>query len=357
MKYIKEIIFVFLISASLCDSAQSQTSGSTDEAMILSSNHRVEYFFTISTIQARPQAIGGACMALRDMVFPAMYNPAGLLLCSSQKQNRIVFMLNPASSTLGFRNPTGLKSDSTWNVIDAVAFTGLFVKSIGVSWSAFEAILVLSEVQPTDLYNTKSPKFFNFNGILDRYSNILATKLQLAEQISIGASFTSYVLNDDPKKKYQYGSCYGIQIQPSQKFSVGLAYFDSPASLAPSRAKFDRIEDETINLGVSWRPHRSTLLSLDIRNVSEEHRAITREIHLGTEFVPFKQFAFRGGYYRKSNTKENVFCAGIGILSSDLFKDSNHSQINTWMLNYTFVHDDVAKEYEYRHYFSLLIKI
>ena len=358
MRHIVQIIFFILTLWGWSDIARSQLSSRPGDIKTQDSSEKSEQFITLSTVRARPQAMGGAYTAILDGISSAIYNPAGLRLNKFPKRGRLTFFFNPVGAAVGLRNPQALKSDSTWRVSDAIAAAGLFIKSVALSWSAFEAILVLTESLPNSSHQPANRPFFNSDGILDRYSNTFATRLQLAEQISIGAAVTLYTLDGNQEKRHRYGSCYGILIQPNKSVNVGLAYFDFPETIAPIRTKLDRIVDETINLGISWRPHRSTLLSLDIRNVSEEQKFITREIHIGAELVPFKHIAFRGGYFRKQLDKENVFSVGVGILSMNLFTRSGERLKNQdWMLNYTFVYDDITGNYEFWHYFSFLLRI
>jgi hypothetical protein len=357
LRFILPITFFIIIWAA-ADSARSQTAGIPLRAEMHNSCKRQELFLTISTIRARPQAMGGAFTAIRDGISSAVYNPAGLQLHKIPKQPRFSFFLNPIGSAVGLRDPHSLKSDSTWRTPDAIAAAGLFIKSIALSWSAFEAVLVLTEMLPSPSYESKNRQFFYSENILDRYSNILATRLQLAEQISIGTSVTFYNFDENHEKRILYGSCYGILVQPNKKVNIGLAYFDTPARVAPIRTKLDRFVDETINLGISWRPLQATLLSLDIRNVSEEQKTITREIHLGTELIPFQHLAIRSGYYRKPLDKENVFSVGIGLLSTNFLRKSRGSPDNpNWIFNYAFVYDDHAGNYEIWHYLSFLLRI
>ena len=348
------VLFSFVLLFSFYSFVQAQDvdqSLEADDAKI----SRTQKYITISNVQPRPQALAGAFTAVVDGLSSVIYNPATLQLIDSNKKGGVSVFINPVGIAAGISNSGGF-SDST-GTFNGLAATGLFIKSIALSYSAFEVALILTEQLPlTD--NANKTAFFNSDGILDAYSDVLATRIKLAEQISLGASLSIHTINAMHQKKHYFGGSYGILIKPNPTFNIGLVYYDIPEFIASTKGKYERFIDETTNLGISWQPHHSTLLSLDIRNVSEENRELSREIHIGTELVPFKHIAIRGGYFKNKNDQKNVFSGGVGLINSSILNRSQQAKYSKdWIVNYSYVYSNSDNLSEIRHYLSILIRL
>ena len=159
------VLFSFVLLFSFYSFVQAQDvdqSLEADDAKI----SRTQKYITISNVQPRPQALAGAFTAVVDGLSSVIYNPATLQLIDSNKKGGVSVFINPVGIAAGISNSGGF-SDST-GTFNGLAATGLFIKSIALSYSAFEVALILTEQLPlTD--NANKTAFFNSDGILDAY--------------------------------------------------------------------------------------------------------------------------------------------------------------------------------------------
>jgi len=312
-----------------------------------------------NSLMARPNTMGGAFFAVTDGLSSAIYNPASLDLYRYPRSTKFAFFLNPLGAISMINDAKDLSANKNYDTIDWINVAGIIAKGFALSRPAFSAVLLLSEELPQSHipeYNKKDD-IFSSKGILDWNYDIIAFKLSLAEQISIGASgflFTS--LQKDTLDR-SYGSSYGIHLRPNSFLSVGVAYFDFPSNVADLMFLQNRIIDETINVGLLIKPFNSLLLSLDSYNVSEDNKIITREIHLGTEVVPLKFMALRAGFYREQDTDIDVYSLGLGLINNNSFRSTDDSfSYNDFAVNYGFQLKNVDKSFNYNHYLTFLLR-
>ena len=115
----------------------------------------------------------------------------------------------------------------------------------------------------------------------------------------------------------------------------------------------NRTVDETINIGLTYKPAPFIMFAADIRNVSEDQSPITREMHFGIEFVPSSLIAFRSGYYQRKDDHRQIYSFGVGLLNNNVF----HSSGNDFVLNYGLEMEKGMGSIEYRHFMTLLIRL
>ncbi|MBN2410885.1 hypothetical protein JXQ31_04275 [candidate division KSB1 bacterium] len=312
-----------------------------------------------NSLRARSKAMGGAFFAVSDGLSSAFYNPASLDLFRYPRSTKFAFFLNPVAPASLINDAGDLSVEKKYDSVDWINVAGLLTKGFALSRPAFSAVLLLSEELPRQEVPDKVEKnnVISSKGILDWNYDILAVKLRLAEQISIGASgflFTS-IHNDSLKR--QYGSSYGINIQPNSYISVGVAYFDIPSNVADLMFLQNRIIDETINVGILIKPFRFLSFSLDSYNVSEDNAKITREIHVGTEFVPAGFTAFRAGFYREQDTEIDVYSVGLGLIDNNSFHSTDDSfSSHNFAFNYGLQVKKVENNLYYQHYLTFLLR-
>ena len=121
---------------------------------------------------------------------------------------------------------------------------------------------------------------------------------------------------------------------------------------------FERLADETMNVGISYNPLPGTILSIDVRNLTEEKKENSREFHFGFEQNIFSLAAIRGGYFKERFNNSNYYSFGIGLIDSNLlFKKFNRFFHHDFIINYAFIYQEKKYEFSRCHFFSLLFRI
>jgi len=312
-----------------------------------------------NSLMTRAKAMGGAFFAVSDPLSSAFFNPASVNLYRYPRSTRLALFLNPVGAASLVNDANDLSISKKYDSIDWVNTAGILTKGFAISRPAFSAVLILSEELPRQTLpdDQQNKDLFSSKGILDWNYDVLAVKLRLAEQISIGASgflFTS-MTNDSLSRRF--GSSYGILIQPYSYISVGVAYFDIPSNVADLMFLQNRIIDETINVGISIKPFNSLSFSLDSYNVSEDNAKITRELHMGAEFVPGKLLAMRAGFFREKDTQNDVYSVGLGLIDNDLFRSTDDSfGSHNFAINYGLQWKKLENINYYQHYLTFLLR-
>ncbi len=311
-----------------------------------------------SSIKAKAYGMGGAFTAVLDGSTGILFNPATLELYRFPKTGRLTLFINPVASVEAIRSKTELKKVGGLSGLDWLNYAGMFLKSLIYSLPNFSSSLLLVEELPQDPLAQDSGEMFSSTDLLDRNYSVLTTRLRLAKQIAIGASGYLISAKSLAKKRREIGASYGVLIQPSDKICIGMVYFDFPEDVADFFSIDDRIIDETINVGISYRPHRTLVFAADLRNASEEQRTVKRELHLGMDYTPCSLFALRSGFFHQKDLNQNVYSIGIGLLSSDLFhSEEDQFFVGDFVLNYALQSHVKAAWRDYRHYLTMAIRI
>ena len=144
-----------------------------------------------------------------------------------------------------------------------------------------------------------------------------------------------------------------------------MAYFDVPSNVTELMFLQNRIIDETINAGLAIKPFNSLSFSLDSYNVSEENAKITREIHVGAEFIPGKLMALRAGFpvqdigfFREQDTEIDVYSFGLGLIDNNIFRSTDDSfTSHDFAINYGLQMKKLENNYYYQHYLTFLLRL
>ncbi len=316
------------------------------------------FFVALSSVKARALAMGGAFTSISDDLTAIDMNPAAFDMYRLSVQGKFTFFLNPvAPITAMFRNSEITRGNHPW-YSDAAIGISLALKGIAFSSKALDVALLLGEEIPCFGPRRFDGPVFQLEDYVSNLSNTLVARVRLADQVSIGLStiLLRSELNDNAN--WGIGLSYGILLQPDSGFDVGLVYHDLPKKYAETRISSDRIVDETLNLGISYTLFNATLLSADIRNISEETGVATREFHAGLEQKILDHLAFRTGYYRIRSEKANVYSCGVGILDLNQFKDTENTfKHSDYAIEYTVVYRDKDLNRTFWHYLSLLVRI
>ncbi len=261
---------------------------------------------TLSTVRARSLSVGGAFVSIQDDLASLDFNPAGFSIAPISERTQVSLFLNPLGSLLIIKNQG--------NYSDWITPVGWIVRGGGISFGKLnvgflwgeetlnnEKSLARSDILDASFYEWQTNASFGFS-------------LALAPRVSIGMAGELFFRNIE-KKEVKFGYRYGIILHPRSNMSFGLCYFDLPNEYANDRMVLERIADETLNIGISYSPWKPLTLMLDVRNVSDEGKGITREPHMGIEIIPFNHIALRGGYFRDRENNENTYSFGMGILN------------------------------------------
>lgn len=316
------------------------------------------YFFTLSTIKARPIAIGGAYTSIEDDMVSAGYNPATLSLYQFDKNYRLTLYLSPiAPTTLYYEHFQSTQQDKQHkkNLFKTAA---LLMKGLILTGKFIDIALIFNEqiFDNKNLLNQK--KFFQDCDLWQNSYHTLVTRFKLADRVSIGASSSLYIRSIYDDVQHGVGFSYGILMKPSTKMNVGVAFIDYPNNMPEVRLPLERLVDQTMNIGISYRPTTSTTFSLDLRNLTEDDRKNVREVHLGLEQKILSILAIRGGYFKERFADTQTFSGGIGLFDSNLlFADDNHLNHAQFILNYSFVYQKNKTNVINWHVLSLLIRI
>jgi hypothetical protein len=331
----------------------------------------IDHQYSLShNTNARAISLGGAFTAVCDGPASMLYNPAAFGHYRYPQTKALNVYLNPVGLAASIRDYDNLSSSESKKGYHWASAAGLFVKSIMFSHQSLTIGLNLSESLPQNPFLQEDDGPFAMDGVLDWNYDAMTVCLKLADQVYIGAAgyyFKTFVQGGPIHK---YGSAYGVFMNPSKKISAGLTYFDYPGNVANMMLQKNRTVDESINIGIVYRPFLPLQLTVDIRNVSEDTQANqtelldnpglknSNEVHAGIELSLFSALALRSGFYRIENLKRNIYSFGIGLMDMNAFRSlDNKVSFNDFLVNYALEIEDDSKTQYYRHYLSLIVKL
>jgi hypothetical protein len=258
----------------------------------------------LATVKSRPLAMGGAFASMKGQLDALDFNPAGFDLGFPGRPRKWTIFLNPAGAVLAVAE-RGACSD--WTVP-----AGLIVRGFGVSVSRLRAGILLGEESLSDESRLSRDRFWDCTDYELRRNAAFGFSFDLAPKVSIGAS-GEWFIRGQSWGSAKAGYRYGMMLRPRSNVSVGLCYADFPEDYPWDRLALERLSDETLNVGVSYKPASWLDLALDIRNVSDEDKPAVREPHIGMEIRPWAFSSLRAGYYRTRRASEQVLTAGLGL--------------------------------------------
>lgn len=294
-------------------------------------------YFTVNHAKASALGMAGAVTAVESNLSSAFFNPATFRLARVPNSSRLSAFFSPVSSLSVYAHykndpQEGLDISNWWNILRVLP------KAIVVSAPNWEFALIGHE----ELYS-RSPaynnhKFFEADSLFNHVVHTALVRIKLAEQLYFGGSVNYYIGTVGTTEKNQIGSSYGIYLLPSSKFRAGVLFIDLPDDRSNERLTNDRLEDETVNIGVAYHFLPSNTLAFDIRNISEEEGQTTREWHLGIKQDIWRHITIRGGFYRISDTKTNNVALGLGLFDQNVGRNGFKKFYNRVMaLNYSMV--------------------
>lgn len=324
------------------------------------SQSKVDHYVSISFSRVRPLSMGGAFTAAEGGIETIHFNPAALRLFGFQPGIQFAVFINPVAPAALYhdytRSDSGcLSSDQWWNVIR------LLFKGVVISSSRFDLGVVWYEELLDRYQHLNSLLFFDTNRFFDYHMGTGFIHIKLADQVALGGTITQYSVLVGDKVDRSLGASYGIFLKPNPRMDVGVVFIDLPQKSPSSRIVLERFEDETVNVGISYKLFRSNLLTLDIRNISEENKTAVREVHIGLEQRLWRHLAVRGGFFKKKWSPDRFYSLGIGLVNLNLFRSfARQFDYPQFLCNYGMVVrwnkvDNKGKEYW--HMVSLLLSL
>lgn len=326
--------------------------------IVTSGYAQTNYFLTLSSIKARPLAMGGAYTSVEDDIVSAFYNPAAMSLYQAKKDYRFTLFFNPIAASTLLWEPIDRNDNGPERGNQLLKSIGLLFKGFVFTGKSVDISFIFNEqlIDANTVFQQK--QFFEDCNIWSNSYHTLATRFKLADKVSIGASGSYYTKEVENETLQGFGFSYGILLKPAPYLNVGLAFIDFPQKMPEVRVPLERIADQTMNIGVSYRPTGSTIISLDIRNLTEEQRKSVREAHFGIEQNVFSVLAIRGGYFREKFSTNRTYSAGLALFDSNLiFSKESRFDHPQFIVNYSFVHQKKAAGLFNWHVLSLVIRI
>lgn len=298
------------------------------------------FYLTTNTLVARPLAMGGAYVALEDALSAGLYNPANAGGYRFERDARFQLFLNPLTPALALSQASTFFNKDEKSFAQTLASLGLLLKGLTLRAGPFDVAAIFGE-QASSLALMPETKWATA-GYLDNQYNVLAMRMRLADRVSVGGSIGLYYLKPQGAEQriWKALASYGITLAPSRFVLLGVSYLTVPMhELANQRDHPERIVDSSVNLGLSYRPHASTIVSFDLRNVVEEGGGmVRREPHLGFEYGLFSLLALRCGAFYKLEQKQATLSGGIGLFDLNWPRArASHNQFSHWALNYAVV--------------------
>lgn len=315
---------------------------------------------SLSFSRSRALGLGGAVVAVRGNIDVSAFNPATFMLSRVRPISKISLTFNPILPISIYSNPKrfSIEGDSNKKLAESAKY---IVKAMTYSNKYLDIGLILNEEK---IIHKNSEEFFNGEGFLDNNFHTLVASFEFSSQVRLGVSIISYkqpdslgVVNRD------LGLSYGLFIKPSEKYQIGLTFFDMTSGYENARRKFDRIADESLNIGIAYFPIKDFMISIDVRNLTDSNKDnnfALQEFHYGFEFSKYSHFIIRSGFYREkflkndnyefgltdtsafSDTKySNIFSIGISLIDTNRWRSISNKYVSpTSLISYTFLYKD-----------------
>ncbi len=331
--------------------------GFLGKAVNAENGHR---FLSTGFSRARALAMGGAYHSVVDDFSSGIYNPGAFKLNATADERKFRLFFNPAGSAVLFNDyadhDRDYARDGELTAAEGLYAASMIFKGIVLEHQFFDlGVNFGEEIIASDSLGINDKRFFSAEGQSLGSFNSAFMNVKIASSVSLGITGTMYRIRDDGETSYYGGYTFGVLMNPNPKLHVGLAYNSIPDEVEGTRFQLESLEGETVTGGVSYYPDENSVISVDVRNLNKEDKNASREIHVGLERCFFDRVALRAGYFRKKQTRHDVYSFGIGILPGwkriSKFVNSSRNDI----LSYTFILEENGQRLQW-HVFSLLLR-
>jgi len=317
-------------------------------------------FLSAGISRARALAMGGAYYSVADDFSAGIYNPGAFRLNRTMDERKFRLFFNPVGSVVAFKDYTDYDRDYIRDD-KLTAMEGFLAASMILKGAVYEDLFFDigvnfgEEIIASDSLAVGAERFFSIEGQSRGSFHSAFLNVKIASSVSLGVTGTMYQIREDGETMYRGGYTFGVLMNPKPKLHVGIAYNSIPDEVGDARFQLESLEGETVTGGVSYYPDENSVVSVDLRNLNKEDKKASREIHLGLEHCFFDRVALRGGFFRKKETKHDVYSVGIGILPGwnriSKFVNSSRNDI----LSYTFIVEENGHRLRW-HVFSLVMR-
>ena len=318
-------------------------------------------FITLNNSKARPVAMGGAFFSITGDLETIYYNPAGFELTDKKfAENGFYFFLNPTLPPVVWGHPEDFGYDEKLKGKDIFSSLQYLIPS--VVYQRQFLIIGITKFEET-LLKKPGDKFFDSGDLYHNNYSAGFISLKLANRVNLGATYVAYSRKTKNGSEKKWGGSYGLLIHPGNNTSIGITYFDIPTSFSQVRVPIERIENETINIGFSYNMSPRILVSVDMRNVNEPDKDLSKEMHYGIEGEFLPHTAFRAGYYREkdsmTNLKKDVFSFGIGLIDMNKFRQRVKRLLHSdFIIDYALLSKkDTGAEISLWHFLNVNIRL
>lgn len=274
----------------------------------------IDHYFTVNYAKARPLAMGGAFTAVEGTFESIYYNPATFNLANVRDGIRVSGFINPFASISLYsyyqRDSEDGISNSNWARILKV-----LPRALVISNPKLEFALLGYEELESRKDSHKNARFFEADSLFKHMVHSALIKVRLANQVFIGGTLSYFTTPHSSKLDDRIGVSYGIYLLPSPKLGIGVVFIDAPNDFENASFEYDRFDDASLNIGINYKPRPNNNFAFDIRNISEENKETTRELHFGFEQGIGSHLYLRSGFYRSPKSKQNNYSFGIGLLN------------------------------------------
>ena len=289
-------------------------------------------YINISTVKTRSLAMGGAFTAVKDDMASMDFNPASFSTTVTRDRTQLMVFFN------GLGPFVIIKNHSNFSGFDVPL--GWMVRGVAFSFGMFNLGILLGEESLRSVERLEKKQFFDASGYEWLRNTSIGFSLALAPQVSIGIAGEFFIRNENNEKSVTLGYRYGILLKTKHNLNIGLCFVDFPGQFKSDRMSLERLADETLNVGISYKPMNNLRVSFDIRNVSDEGKGAVREPHLGFEIIPMRHIALRGGYYKELERPKDAISVGLGIFDWNfILPEHRRFSHQTFGLNTAFIWD------------------
>lgn len=298
-------------------------------------------------------------MSIQDDLASTFYNPATYELYKRKQGRRLTLFVNPVAPVVAGVKNSDLFTGEGETIDDVLLSLGFLIKSVSLSLGDVEFGLLLGEpgLNLPSAFKDETP--LRLTGFRQNHSHSLVGRIKLAEQVSVGAAASLLYGSapSDPRRRIdEVAISYGVLLKPEKGLQVGVSFVNLPDTLQRFSSVVERLVDESVNLGISYRLLNTTL-SVDVRNLGEEREVAVREFHLGVEHVILSHLALRAGWFNNDQGNQ-VYSWGIGLLDGNaLVSRERQFAHRNFFLNYAFVYENNSFDDQKQHFLSLNLRL
>ncbi len=296
----------------------------------------------MSTIAPRPLGMGGAFVAVRGELAAMAWNPAALKPAHCRTGVSLRVHANILGGPAVIRE-TGLLSGVYTEPFSSLPSGEKLVVAIGSAVKgmtmrrgglAVGVLLLEEQLDPVGLEEAKG--LSDPSRLLDAYYSTLTVGFTLAPSVSIGLSQLIFSGFDDSGERiYGGGRVYGAMLEPNDRITIGLIYYDVADEFENYRLEIEGLASHTMNAGMTFRPTKSLILAFDLRDLAEKHSDTALEPRIGAEWNLWGRGAVRGGLYREDDGESVVLSLGAGAIPMiACFKGQDALRADSFVLDY-----------------------